>query len=155
MTQKFFIYYIIIGILLLTCNSIILVSGTKPIDLKSDLSQQNLKAIFGKHWIHLFEKDKGNVKVYRPSTLVFPLSRGRDGFEIMKNGTFINYGIGGGDISNKTFHSYYLNMNGNSITINVIFENNNMCIQIKSYDKSDLTIKQWFVSKANECNNQT
>jgi hypothetical protein len=42
-------------------------------------------AIF-KHWVHSWEEDTEDVAVYRPSDYQFPLSRGRDGFEIKKNG---------------------------------------------------------------------
>ncbi len=39
--------------------------------------------------------------VYRPSDFKFPASRGREGFEIMKSGEFVQYAIGRDDRSNK------------------------------------------------------
>jgi hypothetical protein len=49
--------------------------------------------IYEKHWIHSREEDSGDMQVYHPSTYNFPPSRGRRGFEIKKNGQFIQYGI--------------------------------------------------------------
>jgi hypothetical protein len=46
-----------------------------------------------RHWIHSHEEDIENVRVYRPSDFKFPLSRGREGFEIKRNGEFISYDI--------------------------------------------------------------
>ncbi len=51
------------------------------------------KEIF-KHWIHSYEEDTKDVKVFRPSYYNFPPARGRIGFEIKENGEFIQYGIG-------------------------------------------------------------
>jgi hypothetical protein len=43
------------------------------------------------HWIHSFEEDEKDKKltVYRPSRFNFPPARGREGFEIKRNGIFI------------------------------------------------------------------
>ncbi len=57
--------------------------------------------LFDKTWIHSYEEDANNIKVYRPSTYKFPLSRGRGGFEIKKNGHFIHHGIGSTDRTTK------------------------------------------------------
>jgi hypothetical protein len=57
--------------------------------------------IYEKHWIHSYEEDKDDIQVYHPSTFNFPLSRGRMGFEIEKNGKFIQYGIGPDDRQKK------------------------------------------------------
>ena len=50
-----------------------------------------------KRWVHSFEEDKNGVKVYRPAGYEFPPARGREGFEIRKNGDFIQYDIAPGD----------------------------------------------------------
>lgn len=52
-----------------------------------------LPLVIFQHWIHSYEEDATDAKVYRPSHYNFPPSRGRSGFEIRKNGEFINYGI--------------------------------------------------------------
>ncbi len=46
-----------------------------------------------KHWIHSHEEDGDDYRIFRPSSYEFPLSRGREGFEIKENGTFIWYRI--------------------------------------------------------------
>ncbi len=50
-----------------------------------------------KHWVHSREEDGGDVEVYRPKGFSFPPSFGRDGFEIRKNGEFIQDDIGPAD----------------------------------------------------------
>ena len=56
-----------------------------------------------KHWIHSYEEDTENKKVYRWSTFEFLPSRGRDGFEIKENGEFILYIMGPTDRPEKIF----------------------------------------------------
>ncbi len=51
------------------------------------------KEIF-KHWIHSYEEDTKDVKVFRPGYYNFPPARGRIGFEIKENGELVQYGIG-------------------------------------------------------------
>ncbi len=46
-----------------------------------------------KHWVHSYEEDTEDVEVYRPRGHDFPPSRGRTGFEIRKNGEFVQYDI--------------------------------------------------------------
>jgi hypothetical protein len=41
-------------------------------------------------WIHSNEEDEDSVQAYRPKGFDFPPSRGRDGFVIEKDGTFID-----------------------------------------------------------------
>jgi hypothetical protein len=57
--------------------------------------------LFDKTWIHSREEDMGNIQIYRPNTYKFPLSRGRRGFEIKKDGEFIHHGIGPNDRTAK------------------------------------------------------
>ncbi len=51
-----------------------------------------------KHWIHCHEEDTGEVEVYRPSDHALPPARGRTGFEIQADGTFIQHDIGPADV---------------------------------------------------------
>jgi hypothetical protein len=53
-------------------------------------------AIF-RHWIHSREEDTGDIEVYRPEGFAFPPSFGRDGFEMRKDGQFIQDDIGPAD----------------------------------------------------------
>src|SRR6266705_1628456 len=70
----------------------------------SDLCAQNCSPskLYGKVWVHSHEEDTDTVKVYRPSTFTFPLSRGRDKFEIKKNGIFLIYSVGHSDRLNES-----------------------------------------------------
>jgi hypothetical protein len=57
--------------------------------------------LYGNVWVHSHEEDTDTVKVYRPSTFQFPLSRGRDKFEIKKDGTILIYSVGSSDRLNQ------------------------------------------------------
>ncbi len=54
------------------------------------------RAIF-QHWRHSFEEDSGGVEVFRPDGASLPPARGRDGFEMRADGTFIQEDIGPAD----------------------------------------------------------
>lgn len=45
------------------------------------------------HWIHSHEDDTKDIRAFRPSSYNFPRSRVRQGFEIKKNGEFVEYRI--------------------------------------------------------------
>jgi hypothetical protein len=53
-------------------------------------------AIF-RHWIHSREEDAGGLLVYRPEGFPFPVSHGRDGFELTPSGRFILEEVGPAD----------------------------------------------------------
>jgi hypothetical protein len=40
-------------------------------------------------WLHSYEEDTGDLKIYRPSTFDFPLGWGRDGMTFTKDGGFL------------------------------------------------------------------
>ncbi|MGH3916485.1 MAG: hypothetical protein ACRDTC_24205 [Pseudonocardiaceae bacterium] len=50
-----------------------------------------------RRWVHSFEEDTEEVSVYRPFGFEFPPARGRDGFDIKRDGEFIRYDIGPAD----------------------------------------------------------
>ena len=64
-------------------------------NLKKD--QTDLAPTVFKHWIHSFEEDKTGIQTYRPASYNFPMARGREGFEINENGTFIFHRIAPAD----------------------------------------------------------
>lgn len=53
------------------------------------------------HWIHSYEEDSEDVKVFHPENYDFPLSRGRKSFEFKKDGKFLRYDIGPVDVPKK------------------------------------------------------
>ena len=48
-------------------------------------------------WLHSHEEDSGNINVFRPATYDFPPARGRTGFELRRDGTLVQIGIGATD----------------------------------------------------------
>lgn len=58
------------------------------------------KEIFN-YWIHSYEEDEKNIKVFHTENFDFPLSRGRRGFELKKDGQFFRYDIGPNDLPKK------------------------------------------------------
>ena len=61
-------------------------------------ANQNLTdtVIFQK-WLHSYEEDAGNLKIYRPLTFDFPLGWGRDGMTFTKDGGFVLHDIAPND----------------------------------------------------------
>ncbi|WP_375437149.1 hypothetical protein [uncultured Hymenobacter sp.] len=47
----------------------------------------------GHTWLHAYEEDQGDVRVYRPETYAFPPSRGRTGFSCDSDGVFTQLSI--------------------------------------------------------------
>ena len=50
-----------------------------------------------RHWIHSREEDTEGLEVFRPEGFAFPPSFGRDGFEMLKDGQFIQEDVGPAD----------------------------------------------------------
>jgi hypothetical protein len=59
------------------------------------------RALVG-HWIHSHEEDSGGTTVFRRAGFAFPPSRGREGFELLADGTLIEHGIGPTDQGDET-----------------------------------------------------
>ena len=53
-------------------------------------------AIFA-HWVHSREEDAEGLEVFRPESFEFPVSFGRDGFEMHENGAFVQEDVGPAD----------------------------------------------------------
>ena len=51
------------------------------------------EALF-QHWTHSYEDDQDGYRAFRPASYEFPPARGREGFELIKDGTFIHHQIG-------------------------------------------------------------
>jgi hypothetical protein len=60
---------------------------------------QSLPENLFQRWIHSYEEDTSEAQVFRPSGYSFPPARGRVGFEIRADGSFILLGPGGNDRS--------------------------------------------------------
>lgn len=64
-------------------------------------SKKMPSAYIYQHWKHAHEQDETKARVFRPANFDFPPSRGREAFEIQKDGTFIRYAIGANDVPVK------------------------------------------------------
>jgi hypothetical protein len=92
-------------------------------------------------WIHSYEDDTQDTKVFHPSSYNFPLSRGRMGFEIKEDGTFIRYDIGQSDLPKKIIGKWKLEDD----KIKMEFEDKELQstdLSIISCDKNTLQIKK-------------
>ncbi len=65
-----------------------------------------------RHWVHSYEEDAGGVQVYRPAGYKFPPSRGRAGFEIKRDGSFVDYPIAPADGNEKVPGTWRLDESG-------------------------------------------
>ena len=61
-----------------------------------------------KRWLHSHEEDTGTQMVFRPSTFQFPRSRGRFGFELKADGSYVDIGIAPADGTLETQGSWGL-----------------------------------------------
>jgi hypothetical protein len=49
------------------------------------------------HWVHSFEDDGPGFRAYRPRSYAFPPARGREGFQLDRDGRYVQYAIARGD----------------------------------------------------------
>jgi hypothetical protein len=74
---------------------------TEPID-------KSLPEAIFRHWVHVREEDTKAYEVYRPAGTPLPPAFGRDGFEMRKDGRFIQYLIGPADAPVPAFGHWRL-----------------------------------------------
>jgi hypothetical protein len=75
-----------------------------------------LPAELFQHWVHAREEDRGELRVYRPAGYAFRPSRGRDGFELHRDGTLIRHLIGPAD-GTRTRTERWTDLGGNRLRI--------------------------------------
>jgi hypothetical protein len=92
-------------------------------------------------WIHSYEEDTEEAEVFRPPSYEFPPSRGREGFDIRKDGSFALLGPGRSDRSTAIAGHWV--RSSDSILV-VTFEENylNRRIQIIEVKPQILRIKR-------------
>lgn len=106
---------------------------------QATMSNQDKTELY-QHWIHSYEEDD-KVKqyvTYRPSSYDFPLSRGRIGFKINPDGTFIYHPIAPFDGNLTIMMTWILKDN------RLIVSGNDEGIQyeIKKLEKEKLVLKE-------------
>ena len=60
---------------------------------QSQDSDKVLEKVIGQVWIHSHEEDSADVQAYRVQEFDFPPSRGREGFQLNSDSSFIQYAI--------------------------------------------------------------
>ena len=98
--------------------------------------------ILGIKWVHSHEDGSGNLEAYRPDSYNFPPSRGRRGFKMLSDNTFINYEIAPTDGILERKGRW---IKENDHTFAVLFEGNekrrNYKLEFISYRKKLLKLK--------------
>jgi hypothetical protein len=95
------------------------------IGLSAQQCKQNVNPEFlYQQWIHLHEEDANGVEVYRNKEYNFPMSRGRQGFEFRKDGTFIQSDIGPVDVNVNTTGKWEKIAGSNQVKITLQNEQN-------------------------------
>jgi hypothetical protein len=92
-------------------------------------------------WVHSYEEDTENAEVFRPPSYEFPPSRGREGFDIRKDGSFTLLGPGRSDRSAAIAGHWVRSRDGILVvTFEEIYLNRR--IQIIEVDSQVLRIKR-------------
>jgi hypothetical protein len=98
--------------------------------------------VYDRHWVHSREQDSEDVQVYHPDTYNFPPSRGRRGFEIKRDGRFIQYGIAPDDRQKRNEGRWFVE-GTNTIGIELAApETKRYKIKIVSCDNDTLKIQR-------------
>jgi hypothetical protein len=74
-------YLLFAALLLVACNS-------------AKKAERNFGEALFQHWVHSYEDDQDGYRAFRPAGYEFPPARGREGFELKKDGTFTHHQIG-------------------------------------------------------------
>lgn len=89
-----------------------------------------VEAIIGTTWIHAYEEDEGNVTAYRSDSYDFPPSRGREGFRMEQDSTFLFYAIAPTD----GIHLYKGNWTIKKGLVVATFEGKKVPVAVLSFD---------------------
>jgi hypothetical protein len=119
-----------------------LTAGASGADDKKDKGK--LPASIYKAWMHSREEDekeKGSVKVYRPKDYKFPPARGREGFEIKKDGEFVLLAIGAADGTEKVKGKWKVDAKKNVTVTFPGTDREKMTFQVVSCDGKVLKVK--------------
>ena len=105
--------------------------------------QEVLKTI-QQSWIHSHEEDTANEMVFRPADYDFPLSRGRDGFELKPNNKLVDLNIAAADGTEEEIGSWDLkNVGSENLTLQLNPDSSNpRKLQIKSINEDCLVVEK-------------
>ncbi|TAF30811.1 MAG: hypothetical protein EAZ57_00315 [Cytophagales bacterium] len=71
-------------------------------------------------WLHSHEEDRDGLKAYRPEDYKFKPSRGRTGFKLLTNDTFIAYLIAPNDTRNEQNGIWRITQDGRAIILEAV-----------------------------------
>jgi len=104
-----------------------------PKDVTSELLQ--------KRWLHSHEEDSDTEMVFRPASFKFPPSRGRAGFDLKPNSSFVDIGIAPTDGPQESKGTWKLHDNELEL-FKSASSTPTRTLQIVSADKNRLVVKK-------------
>ncbi len=94
----------------------------------------------GIKWMHSYEEDTDEVEIYRPAAYDFPPSRGRTGFQLNEDKSFINYEIAPADGIVERKGS--CNIEGNKMALSFADSSRDYTMEVISIENHVLKIKK-------------
>ena len=95
-----------------------------------------------KRWLHSHEEDSSSLRVYRPESFHFPLSRGRSGFEFRRDGSYVEIGIAPTDRPEETEGRWVVEGGDTLILARKISQGAERRLRVVSVDPEKLVVKQ-------------
>ena len=105
------------------------------------MAQRIDPSLLCRRWVHAREEDTATEQVYRPADFPLPPSRGRSGFEFLKDGTFKRIGIGATDISDVKQGVWEID-NATADRLRLKLDGPPQSLEIKDLDQNRLTVKR-------------
>lgn len=108
-----------------------------------DKDTELVGAIIGKTWMHSHEEDGADGRIYRSGDYKFPRSRGREGFRMEQDSTFLYYGIAPTD--GILVHIGYWSLDDDVIVVD--FPNNKapfraMALHVEKLENEKITVTE-------------
>jgi hypothetical protein len=94
-----------------------------------------------KRWLHSHEEDSDTEMVFRPASFKFPPSRGRAGFDMKANNTFVEIGIAPADGPQESKGTWKLQNNQLELFMSSSSKPTRT-LQIVSVDKNRLVVRK-------------
>jgi hypothetical protein len=94
-----------------------------------------------KRWLHSHEEDSDSEMVFRPASFKFPPSRGRAGFDLKPNNSFIDIGIAPADGPQESKGTWKLQDNQLELFMSASSKPTRT-LQIVSVDKNRLVVRK-------------
>jgi hypothetical protein len=93
-------------------------------------------------WLHSHEEDTRTDKVYRPASFPFPPSRGRTGFELRPDHSYIRSGIAARDGVSEEQGTWEIKENGEKQIILKSPSGDQLMLRVVSVDHDRLVVRK-------------